>query len=117
MDYFNRYISDFEYVIILIRHSLWEICILYIYILKVFKHSLIFLTICKNFSLNVSLHYRASDRIILFIVIHKSLLTYKEKKGKGRYLTFFFLSPHNFILLVAFVFVTSIHILYSSEII
>lgn len=42
------------------------------------------LMVGRNFSLNISLHNRASDHITLFIVIHKSLLTYREKKGKGR---------------------------------
>ena len=82
--------SDFEYVIISIRHNLWEICTLntyiYIYIyvyISIYIYTYISI-VRRNFSLNISLHNRASDHITLFIVIHKSLLTYREKKGKGR---------------------------------
>ena len=78
--------SDFEYVIISIRHNLWEICTLnkYIYI-YISIYIYIYISIVRvNFSLNISLHNTASDHKTLFIVIHKSLLTYREKKGKGR---------------------------------
>ena len=49
MDYFNGYINDFKYVIILIRPDLWGIYVLKImYTQKLFKN----LIACEKFSWN-----------------------------------------------------------------